>query len=169
MTLHDDDPVIVVRMLLYLYIVDYEPDKIDISPLHNIMEKGASIPFKIQHEEVSGIILAAQMYGIAEKHGITTLKNLSARRFLASIETASRANLLNLVQIIYESTSEGYKLLSKYVVWRNQKTKMSIGDLNKVVALVWQHHDFTDDLISEYAARICVVSRFSGIYQPATV
>ena len=30
---------------------------------------------------------------------------------------------------------------------------MSVGDSNKVVALVHQHHDFANDLISKYAAR----------------
>ena len=153
MTIHDDDPVIVARMLLYLYTSDYEPDKSDTSLLHNLMQKSASNPFKIQDEEVTGITLAAQMYGIAEKYGITSLKNLSARRFLETIETTSIANLLNLVQIIYESTSETDKLLRKWVVWRLQKTKMSIGDSSKVVALVLQHHDFANDLISKYAAR----------------
>ena len=153
MTLHDDDPIIVARMLLYLYTSDYEPDKSDMSLLLNMMENAASKPSRMQHEEVPEIVLAAQMYGIAEKYGITDLKELSARRFLATVETTSMANLLILVHIIYESTLETDKLLRKWVVWRIQKTKMSKGDSSKVVALVFQHNDFANDLISKYAAR----------------
>ena len=153
MTLHDDDPIVVARMLLYLYTSDYKPYKSDMSLLHNIIEKAASKPLEIQLEEVPEIILAAQMHVIAEKYGIRGLEDLSARRFLATIKTTSMANLLALVEIVYESTPENDDRLRKWIVWRIQTTKKSLKDSDKVVALVHQHHDFANDLISKYAAR----------------
>lgn len=154
MTLHDDDPILVARMLLYLYTSDYKPDRNKPGLLHKIMIQATSTTINMEpYEEVPEVVLAAQMYGIAEKYVIRELKDLSVSRFLAEIEKTSMSNLLALIDIIYDSTLESDNLLRKWVVWRIQVSKKSVDESNILVTLVHKQHDFAQDLITKYAAR----------------
>jgi len=152
-TLHDD-PILVARMLLYLYTSDYKPDKDKPDLLHKIMNKARSTSIVVDPcEEVPEVILAAQMYVIAEKYAISDLRALSIERFLAEIEKASIPNLLALIDIIYDSTPECDNLLRKWVVWRIQISKKSFDESNTLGMLVHKQPDFAEDLVTKYAAR----------------
>jgi hypothetical protein len=62
-TLHDDDPILVARMLLYLYTSDYKPDKKKPDLIRKIMIQATFITINVEpYEEVPEVILAAQMY-----------------------------------------------------------------------------------------------------------
>jgi hypothetical protein len=106
-TLHDDDPILVARMLLYLYTLDYKPDKKTPDLLRKIMIQATFITINVEpYEEVPEVILAAQMYGIAEKYAVKDLKDLSVARFLVEIEKTPMSNLLALIDINYDLTAE---------------------------------------------------------------
>jgi BTB/POZ domain len=153
MTLHDD-PILVARMLLYFYTSDYKPDKDKPGLLHKIMSQARSTSIVVDPcEEVPEVILAAQMYGMAEKYAISDLRDLSVKRFLAEIEGTSMSNLLALIDIIYDSTPESDNLLRKWVVWRIQILKKSFDESNTLAMLVHKQPDFAQDLVTKYAAR----------------
>jgi hypothetical protein len=153
-TLHDDDPILIARMLLYLYTSDYKPDKNKPDLLRKIMIQATSTTINVEpYEEVPEVILAAQVYGIAEKYAIKDLKDLSFVRFLPEIGKTPMSNLLAVIDIIYDSTPESDNSLRKWVVWRVQVSKKSIDESNTLVTLVHKHHDFARDLITKYAAR----------------
>jgi hypothetical protein len=63
------------------------------------------------------------------------------------------SNLLELVDIIYDSTPESDNLMRKWVVWRIQLSKKSFDESNTLVTLVHKQHNFAQDLITKYAAR----------------
>jgi hypothetical protein len=70
-TLHDDDPILVAR-ILYLYTLDYKLDKKKPDLLRKIMIQATFITINVEpYEEVPEVILAAQMYGIAEKYAVS--------------------------------------------------------------------------------------------------
>lgn len=153
-TLQDDDPILVARLLLYFYTSDYEPPEIKQDILGKIMNRAASSVNDAQpHEDESQMIVAAQMYGIAGKYGIKDLKDLCVERFAAGVRKASTTDLLALVDVVYEQTPDVDDLLRKWVVWRIQTSRMSMDDSNRLAALVYKQHDFARDMITKYAAR----------------
>lgn len=106
---------------------DHKPDRNKPGLLHKIMIRATSITVNVEpYEEVPEVILATQMYGIAEKYIIRELKDLSVSRSLAEIEKTSVSNLLALIDIINSSTLESDNLLRKWVVWQIQVSKRCI-------------------------------------------
>jgi hypothetical protein len=86
---------------------DYKPDKKKPDLICKITIQATFITINVEpYEEVPKVILAAQMYGIAEKYAVKDLKDLSVARFLAQIEKTPMSNLPALIDIIYDSTAE---------------------------------------------------------------
>ena len=141
-------------MLLFLYTSDYNLDRNTTSALCKIMSQSTmTVVASDTFEKVSEVVLAAQMYGLAEKYAISKLKHLSSTRYQELIEEASVANLLALVDIVYESTPASDNMMRKWLVWQIQVRKKSCNESNSLVELVQKHEDFAQDLITKYAAR----------------
>ena len=147
-------------MLLYLYTENYNFDGITQNVLPKSKWQGFiragdlhSAATKFALREVSDFVMAAHMYGMADKYSITGLKDLAQSQFLKLVKEAPLSELFFAVEIVYDKLPDGEDVSRKWVVWRIQQMRKTVPESLALVELTQQYPDFGRDILTKYAAR----------------
>jgi hypothetical protein len=96
--------------------------------------------------------LHASVYGIAEKYDLDALKELSRRRYLASLAIRIEPqDFINSVAIIYSTTLKTDDL-RKHAAWTAQKYRRGLRDIPEFKELWHGEPDFACDFLANYRA-----------------
>ena len=165
-TFPEDEPILIARMLLYIYTSDYLEQPNAGNPkssvtLRNLVSHAAEDKTKVDQdmaEDPTPAILAAQMYVISQKYTINGLGEQSLGRFNAQFFSRrephlSVSDLIAIVDIVYDGAPDHEDDIRKWVVWRSQVTRKVLNDSAAFVQLLERRLDFARDIVTRYAAR----------------
>ena len=145
-------------MIYYMYSLDLDYVPLPQEPtVQSLMCQAAEDPSKADDTpELSPVVLAAKLYGIAGKYTVVGLQDASLKRFLIEIrEPLSVSELILLADIIYETTAGSQKdeELRKWVVWRVQNAGKTLNDSAEFLELIYRQPDLARDVLTKYGAR----------------
>jgi hypothetical protein len=153
MTLCDDNPAMVTRMLIFLYADDYPTTVNGNDTLHKKLG-GIFSSFYNATEDDEILSVHAAMYGMGEKYDIASLKDASRAKYVQALKgTISVDDFTNSIKIAYATTPAEDDGLRKWAVYRAQEYVAMYAREPAFEALIRSNPDFAFDFGSRYARR----------------
>jgi len=161
--LPEDEPVFIARMILFFYSGDYvdghnRHSHFGVSALEELMTKAASDPSRVAEDmrpDIPEIVIAAHMYGLAEKYVVEGLDISSRERFREELvlKSLTVSTLLTAVETVYDQTRDGDDAIRRWVVWRCQKVTRLLNDSKTYLELLERRPEFARDMLTKYSSR----------------
>ena len=153
--LQEDEPRLIAHMLLYIYTDEQQDAKAH--SVRQILSTAAHDPSAVDEELIehdNALVLAAEMYGMGDKYGVSGLKKLCHKRYLDGILTKPMTLevLIPLIEAVYSLTPENDVQLRKWAVWRCQNHRKTLHDDDEYLELIRRRPDFATDFLTRYAA-----------------
>jgi hypothetical protein len=152
--LDDQQPLMIARMLQYLYCGEY--DVINLSAgLTSILDKASSQIILDDAILAQGFDFEvhAQVYAMADRFEIPALKTIGATNFVSELRSKnfSIADLVSAIGFVYTTTPENGFGLRKWVVYRAQQFEQELVRYEGFENALKDHANFAWDFASKCA------------------
>lgn len=152
--LEDQEPLMIARMLQYLYRGGYDVVNIA-ADLCKILDKASceTIFDDAMLAQNYDFEVHAETYAVAHRFGIPDLKALSAANFVSELRSKnfSAADIISAIDIVYTTTPDYDFSLRKWVVYRAQVSEHELSRHDDFKAALKEHPDFAWDFATKYA------------------
>lgn len=143
-SLEDDDPFIIERMLSYLYTLDYS-DNAAARPALSIKQNWP--PHLSKEESKSVLQVDARVYALAEKYDISGLKDLAKYKYETALNNCSGGDFLKSIQDVYGLTRESDRGLRDLVIKHTRGHMPDLKDKNEFTLAIEEIGEFSLDLL----------------------
>ena len=153
-TLEDQQPIMIGRLLQYCYNGHY--DVINFAPgLSRVLDNASSniiLDEAILSQDYD-FEVHAQVYAMAGRFEVPALKAVSAANFVFELRSKnfSVADLVSAIDVVYATTPETDFGLRKWVVYRAQQLQHELVRHNEFQHALKEHPDFAWDFATKYA------------------
>jgi len=152
--LHDDDPLIVEKMLCYLYEGDYEDD-----PPKTIPKRHKSLSSKDEKSTPeTAAHINARMYNIGDKYVIQGLMDLAKSKFESVIANGfDDTNFISIMAFVYSTDIPGGSGLRDFITKHAVERLSSLKDRPELLEVLQAQPDLTFELLQVTMKRVVVL------------
>jgi hypothetical protein len=153
-TLEEDDPKMVARMLVYIYGQEYPVTFDGASPFAESAQKLLPAYLTGIEGDMKGdgpLSVHAAVYSIADKYDCQSLKAACEQAYVGRLSAqTSLGDFIASIDVIYETTPRDDKSLRKWAVWFSQGYKEMILVHPSFKTLFCSRQDFAWDFATNY-------------------
>jgi hypothetical protein len=154
--LEDDEPVIVAKMIDFLYCLDYDDNRLDAKS--QFQEGTESIPAMKQTVaagqttglNASSLVVNAKAYIMADKYEIEPLKEWAVTKYKEVLpKTWNSTSFIESASLIFENTPESDRMLRDIIIQKAGKNAKSLFDRGEFVALLQSNSDIAVEILRD--------------------
>ncbi|CZR66719.1 uncharacterized protein PAC_16620 [Phialocephala subalpina] len=151
--LEEDEPLIVAKMIDFLYCLDYDDHRLDAGfqgteSIPAVDETAAAEP--PTGLNASSLLVNAKTYIIADKYNIQSLKEWAVTKYKEVVPaTWNSASFVESARLIFENTPESDRMLREIIIRKASENVKALFDRSEFVTLLQGHGDFTMEVLRD--------------------